>query len=111
MHANDRKKEAAEHARLNAGKKGGGKPAPSHLVGLHLEKAWPPTAWPRAIRMLVAGAVSGAVSKTATAPIETVRLNVMVGSSKSVDAVVTSLVKTQGVGGLFRARTHMRYPA
>lgn len=36
--------------------------------------------WPRATRLLIAGAVAGGVSKTATAPIELVRMKVMVGA-------------------------------
>lgn len=98
-HAEAKKKAAAEAARdaaaaPKAAKAKAKAPAasPAGAVVLHAEKAWPPTAWPRAVRMLVAGALGGAVSKTATAPIETVRLNVMVGTGGATPTPLESLL-------------------
>jgi hypothetical protein len=51
---------------------------PPRPVGAALLAA--PRRWPRAVRLLLAGAAGGAVSKTATAPIELIRLQVMVGA-------------------------------
>ena len=50
-----------------------------------------PTRWPRAVRLLIAGAVSGGVSKTATAPIELVRMKVMVGAKAAAGGAAPSV--------------------
>ncbi len=55
-------------------------------------------AWPRATRLLIAGAISGGVSKTATAPIELVRMKVMVGS-KAGGASVGAIIRTTFASG------------
>ena len=52
-------------------------------------------AWPRSTRLLIAGAVGGGVSKTATAPIELVRMKVMVGAKAGGKAMsVSQVIKT-----------------
>lgn len=53
---------------------------------------------------LFAGAVAGAASRTATAPLETLRLAVMTGSLQTNDlvAAASSIVQQQGWRGLYR---------
>lgn len=55
------------------------------------------------LRRLVSGAVAGAVSRTAVAPLETIRTHLMVGSSgNSSMEVFNDIMKTDGWTGLFR---------
>lgn len=55
------------------------------------------------VRRLVSGAIAGAVSRTAVAPLETIRTLLMVGScGHSTTEVFQSIMKTDGWKGLFR---------
>uniref|UniRef100_A0A5B6ZMI1 Adenine nucleotide transporter BT1 n=1 Tax=Davidia involucrata TaxID=16924 RepID=A0A5B6ZMI1_DAVIN len=55
------------------------------------------------LRRLVSGAIAGAVSRTAVAPLETIRTHLMVGSSgHSTTEVFHNIMKTDGWKGLFR---------
>ncbi|KAJ1410968.1 Mitochondrial carrier protein [Sesbania bispinosa] len=55
------------------------------------------------IRRLFSGAIAGAISRTAVAPLETIRTHLMVGSSgHSTTEVFQNIMKTDGWKGLFR---------
>ncbi|XP_023893207.2 adenine nucleotide transporter BT1, chloroplastic/mitochondrial-like [Quercus suber] len=55
------------------------------------------------LRRLISGAIAGAVSRTAVAPLETIRTHLMVGSSgHSTTEVFNDIIKTDGWQGLFR---------
>uniref|UniRef100_A0A1D1YSA8 Protein brittle-1, chloroplastic/amyloplastic n=1 Tax=Anthurium amnicola TaxID=1678845 RepID=A0A1D1YSA8_9ARAE len=55
------------------------------------------------LRRLISGAVAGAVSRTAVAPLETIRTHLMVGSTgDSTSQVFQNIMKQQGWTGLFR---------
>lgn len=55
------------------------------------------------LRRLFSGAVAGTVSRTAVAPLETIRTLLMVGSSgHSTTEVFNNIMKTDGWKGLFR---------
>ncbi|KAK9279816.1 hypothetical protein L1049_013498 [Liquidambar formosana] len=55
------------------------------------------------LRRLVSGAIAGAVSRTAVAPLETIRTHLMVGTSgHSTTEVFHDIMKTDGWKGLFR---------
>ncbi|XP_072960672.1 adenine nucleotide transporter BT1, chloroplastic/mitochondrial-like [Typha angustifolia] len=55
------------------------------------------------LRRLASGAIAGAVSRTAVAPLETIRTHLMVGSNgDSTTEVFQSIMKTEGWKGLFR---------
>ncbi|CAA2953919.1 adenine nucleotide transporter BT1, chloroplastic mitochondrial [Olea europaea subsp. europaea] len=55
------------------------------------------------LRRLISGAIAGAVSRTAVAPLETIRTHLMVGSSgHSTMEVFDNIMKTDGWPGLFR---------
>ncbi|OVA00446.1 Mitochondrial carrier protein [Macleaya cordata] len=55
------------------------------------------------LRRLISGAIAGAVSRTAVAPLETIRTHLMVGSSgESTTEVFQTIMKTDGWKGLFR---------
>ncbi|CAA2957259.1 adenine nucleotide transporter BT1, chloroplastic mitochondrial [Olea europaea subsp. europaea] len=55
------------------------------------------------LRRLISGAIAGAVSRTAVAPLETIRTHLMVGSSgHSTMEVLINIMKTDGWPGLFR---------
>lgn len=55
------------------------------------------------LRRLISGAIAGAFSRTAVAPLETIRTHLMVGSSgNSTTEVFNSIMKTDGWTGLFR---------
>lgn len=55
------------------------------------------------LRRLISGAVAGAVSRTAVAPLETIRTHLMVGSSGQSSAeVFENIMKSDGWKGLFR---------
>ncbi|XP_057958204.1 adenine nucleotide transporter BT1, chloroplastic/mitochondrial-like [Malania oleifera] len=55
------------------------------------------------LRRLISGAIAGAVSRTAVAPLETIRTHLMVGSSgHSTTEVFNNVMKTDGWKGLFR---------
>ncbi|MCD7454500.1 Adenine nucleotide transporter bt1, chloroplastic/mitochondrial [Datura stramonium] len=55
------------------------------------------------LRRLISGAIAGAVSRTAVAPLETIRTRLMVGSSgHSSTEVFNNIMKTEGWTGLFR---------
>ncbi|EEF46983.1 adenine nucleotide transporter BT1, chloroplastic/mitochondrial [Ricinus communis] len=55
------------------------------------------------MRRLISGGVAGAVSRTAVAPLETIRTHLMVGSSgHSTTEVFHNIMKTDGWKGLFR---------
>lgn len=55
------------------------------------------------LRRLFSGAVAGAVSRSAVAPLETVRTHLMVGSNgHSTTEVFQNIMKTEGWTGLFR---------
>ncbi|KAH7681603.1 Mitochondrial carrier protein [Dioscorea alata] len=54
-------------------------------------------------RRLISGAIAGAVSRTAVAPLETIRTHLMVGSNGgSTSEVFQNIMKTEGWKGLFR---------
>ncbi|CAL9054191.1 adenine nucleotide transporter BT1, chloroplastic/mitochondrial [Musa acuminata AAA Group] len=54
-------------------------------------------------RRLISGAIAGAVSRTAVAPLETIRTHLMVGSNgNSTTEVFQSIMETEGWKGLFR---------
>jgi solute carrier family 25 (mitochondrial phosphate transporter), member 23/24/25/41 len=55
------------------------------------------------LRRLISGAVAGALSRTAVAPLETIRTHLMVGSNgNSTTEVFQSIMETEGWTGLFR---------
>lgn len=55
------------------------------------------------LKRLLSGAIAGAVSRTAVAPLETIRTHLMVGSNgNSSGEVFESILKTEGWKGLFR---------
>ncbi|GAA0154865.1 mitochondrial carrier protein [Lithospermum erythrorhizon] len=55
------------------------------------------------LRRLISGAIAGAVSRTAVAPLETIRTHLMVGSSgHSSSEVFQNIMNTEGWQGLFR---------
>ncbi|XP_010250059.1 PREDICTED: adenine nucleotide transporter BT1, chloroplastic/mitochondrial [Nelumbo nucifera] len=55
------------------------------------------------LRRLISGAIAGAVSRTAVAPLETIRTHLMVGSSgHSTTEVFNTIMKNDGWKGLFR---------
>ncbi|PIA42485.1 hypothetical protein AQUCO_02000143v1 [Aquilegia coerulea] len=55
------------------------------------------------LRRLVSGAIAGSVSRTAVAPLETIRTHLMVGNSgNSFTEVFQTIMKTEGWKGLFR---------
>ncbi|XP_030951440.1 adenine nucleotide transporter BT1, chloroplastic/mitochondrial [Quercus lobata] len=55
------------------------------------------------LRRLISGAIAGAISRTAVAPLETIRTHLMVGSSgHSTTEVFNDIIKTDGWQGLFR---------
>ncbi|KAK6927528.1 Mitochondrial substrate/solute carrier [Dillenia turbinata] len=55
------------------------------------------------LRRLISGAIAGAFSRTAVAPLETIRTHLMVGSSgHSTTEVFNNIMKTDGWQGLFR---------
>lgn len=55
------------------------------------------------LRRLISGAIAGAVSRTAVAPLETIRTHLMVGSSgHSTGEVFNNIMNTEGWKGLFR---------
>ncbi|KAL9313295.1 hypothetical protein ACSQ67_018747 [Phaseolus vulgaris] len=61
-----------------------------------------------ALRRLFSGAIAGAVSRTAVAPLETIRTLMMVGSSNhSTTEVFHNIVKTDGWKGLFRVNKNL----
>lgn len=56
-----------------------------------------------ALKRLLSGAFAGAVSRTAVAPLETIRTHLMVGSSgKSMTEVFNHIMQNEGWQGLFR---------
>lgn len=55
------------------------------------------------LKRLISGAIAGAVSRTAVAPLETIRTHLMVGSNgNSTTEVFQSIMKHEGWTGLFR---------
>ncbi|KAH6804761.1 Mitochondrial substrate carrier family protein [Perilla frutescens var. frutescens] len=55
------------------------------------------------LRRLISGGVAGAISRTAVAPLETIRTHLMVGSSgDSTMEVFNNIMKNEGWKGLFR---------
>ncbi|KAL8497016.1 hypothetical protein ACS0TY_020631 [Phlomoides rotata] len=55
------------------------------------------------LRRLISGGIAGAISRTAVAPLETIRTHLMVGSSgHSTSEVFDNIMKTEGWKGLFR---------
>lgn len=55
------------------------------------------------LRRLISGGIAGAISRTAVAPLETIRTHLMVGSSgHSSSEVFDNIMKTEGWKGLFR---------
>ncbi|KAF4390374.1 hypothetical protein CsatB_008616 [Cannabis sativa] len=55
------------------------------------------------LRRLISGAIAGAISRTAVAPLETIRTHLMVGTSgHSTTEVFNDIMKTDGWKGLFR---------
>lgn len=55
------------------------------------------------LRRLISGAVAGAISRTAVAPLETIRTHLMVGSSGHTSTeVFNNIMETDGWKGLFR---------
>ncbi|KAJ8527092.1 hypothetical protein K7X08_029569 [Anisodus acutangulus] len=55
------------------------------------------------LRRLISGAIAGAISRTAVAPLETIRTHLMVGSSGHSSTVIfNNIMNTEGWTGLFR---------
>jgi solute carrier family 25 phosphate transporter 23/24/25/41 len=54
------------------------------------------------IKKLVTGAIAGAFSRSAVAPLETIRTHLMVGRGGSVPEVFGRIMKEEGWKGLFR---------
>ncbi|KAJ4826575.1 hypothetical protein Tsubulata_008524 [Turnera subulata] len=55
------------------------------------------------LRRLISGGIAGAISRTAVAPLETIRTHLMVGSSgHTTKEVFNEIMKTDGWTGLFR---------
>lgn len=55
------------------------------------------------LKRLLSGAIAGAVSRTAVAPLETIRTHLMVGSSgKSMTEIFNHIMQNEGWQGLFR---------
>ncbi|KAL3655816.1 Adenine nucleotide transporter bt1, chloroplastic/mitochondrial [Castilleja foliolosa] len=55
------------------------------------------------LRRLISGGIAGAISRTAVAPLETIRTHLMVGSSgHSTTEVFQNIMNTEGWPGLFR---------
>ncbi|KAJ6373113.1 hypothetical protein OIU76_027447 [Salix suchowensis] len=55
------------------------------------------------LRRLISGGIAGAISRTAVAPLETIRTHLMVGSSgHSTAEVFKNIMQTDGWKGLFR---------
>jgi solute carrier family 25 phosphate transporter 23/24/25/41 len=55
------------------------------------------------LRRLISGGIAGAISRTAVAPLETIRTHLMVGSSgHSTTEVFKNIMQTDGWKGLFR---------
>lgn len=55
------------------------------------------------LRRLISGAIAGAISRTAVAPLETIRTHLMVGScGHSTTEVFQDIMKNEGWKGLFR---------
>jgi Mitochondrial carrier protein len=55
------------------------------------------------LKRLLSGAIAGIVSRTAVAPLETIRTHLMVGSNgNSTGEVFDTIIKTEGWKGLFR---------
>jgi len=55
------------------------------------------------LRRLISGGIAGAISRTAVAPLETIRTHLMVGSSgQSTTEVFKNIMQTDGWKGLFR---------
>lgn len=55
------------------------------------------------LKRLISGGIAGAVSRTAVAPLETIRTHLMVGSNgNSTTEVFHSIMKHEGWTGLFR---------
>ncbi|KAG6739300.1 hypothetical protein POTOM_056893 [Populus tomentosa] len=55
------------------------------------------------LRRLISGGIAGAISRTAVAPLETIRTHLMVGSSgHSTNEVFKNIMQTDGWKGLFR---------
>ncbi|KAJ6361371.1 hypothetical protein OIU78_001917 [Salix suchowensis] len=55
------------------------------------------------LRRLISGGIAGAISRTAVAPLETIRTHLMVGSSgHNTTEVFNNIIQTDGWKGLFR---------
>lgn len=48
--------------------------------GPEVSTLWPPTSWPRPLKLVAAGAISAAISTAAVSPLEQLRLKLIVGS-------------------------------
>ncbi|KFM25381.1 Adenine nucleotide transporter BT1, chloroplastic/amyloplastic/mitochondrial [Auxenochlorella protothecoides] len=68
--------------------------------GMHRARALP-----SASRRLIAGGVSGAVSKTVTAPLETLKMKLVQGGSVTVVEAARAVLASRGVGGFFAGNT------
>ena len=74
----------------------------NRLVGLRVGNA--------SLKRLLSGAFSGAVSRTAVAPLETIRTHLMVGScGRTFPDVFHHIMHTEGWTGLFRAMVSMSF--
>mmetsp|Transcript_19727 Transcript_19727/g.62746 ORF Transcript_19727/g.62746 Transcript_19727/m.62746 type:complete len:409 (+) Transcript_19727:263-1489(+) len=77
--------------------------AAAAVVKAPVKVAFNVTMLPKSIRSLLAGGISGAVSKTATSPLECVRMKVMVGKGGGgVFHVAKDIFATAGMGGFFK---------
>eukprot|EP00897_Mesotaenium_endlicherianum_P010163 jgi/Mesen1/9175/ME000591S08496 len=70
----------------------GGRKAFSH-VQMRVRKKW--------VGEFVSGAISGALTKTATAPLETLRTRLIVDSNHGIVSLTQDILKKQGWRGLF----------
>ncbi|CAK0749761.1 hypothetical protein CVIRNUC_001936 [Coccomyxa viridis] len=57
--------------------------------------------WPADVRRFLAGAFAGAISKTATAPLESIRMQIMTGNKGTVMEIMRSTYERGGLLGFF----------
>lgn len=67
-------------------------------------QCWPPTAWPKAVKLVAAGALSAAISTAAVAPLEQLRLKLIVGtygtSSRRLEKTYSTLSRGPSAGAI-----------
>ena len=75
-----------------------------HKVGRleHRLQRWAATRLPAGVRRLIAGGLAGAVGKTATAPLETVKMQLVQSGGATAIGAATALWQRGGAGAFFR---------